>query len=199
MTSINLHTAEDILLSVPALIGHQPTDDHVALLLDANYQLIVTTRNDITEGTPIDYLVSMLKKTGGHRIILITYSSEPMPRLTEGEMIGVRLEEELNEYKFIDWLNVSQGRYFSRMCSNEKCCPPEGNEVPVGVSDLELAELLNGNKIAGSRDELVDRYKMQEQRVTVQNWPILDDVIRWISVKAIVTALTAKPEAFKAQ
>jgi hypothetical protein len=68
------------------------------------------------------------------------------------------------DFSVADLLVVTQGRYFSQMCTDPVCCPPGGRPVPTSTTVTEAALVADGvPAAAGSRSEVAARYALTPQ------------------------------------
>ena len=66
-----------------------------------------------------------------------------------------------NDVDVLDVLLVSEGRWWSLLCTSADCCPPVGHQVSEVVSELEVSRIVEGAPaVAMDRETLVARYAL---------------------------------------
>ena len=127
---------EAVLAVVPHLLGFYPSRSLVVLGLGDRGRVVVTFRYDLPE-PPDDELSDdiarhasfVLEREGIRAVLLVGYGPadlvEPVACRTAGSLIGsgVQLQE---------LLRADGGRYWSLLCSDLTCCPPEGRAYDPG-------------------------------------------------------------------
>ena len=127
---------EAVLAVVPHLLGFYPSRSLVVLGLGDRGRVVVTFRYDLPD-PPGDELSDdiarhasfVLEREGIAAVLLAGYGPadlvEPVARRTAGSLIGsgVQLQE---------LLRADGGRYWSLLCSDPACCPPEGRPYDPG-------------------------------------------------------------------
>ena len=127
---------EAVLAVIPHLLGFYPSRSLVVLGLGDRGRVVVTFRYDLPE-PPDDELSDdiarhasfVLEREGIAAVLLVGYGPadlvEPVARRTAGSLIGggVQLQE---------LLRADGGRYWSLLCSDLACCPPEGQPYDPG-------------------------------------------------------------------
>ena len=127
---------EAVLAVVPHLLGFYPSRSLVVLGLGDRGRVVVTFRYDLPE-PPDDELSDdiarhasfVLEREGIRAVLLVGYGPadlvEPVACRIAGSLIGsgVQLQE---------LLRADGGRYWSLLCSDLTCCPPEGRAYDPG-------------------------------------------------------------------
>ena len=104
---------------------------------------------------------------------LAVFEAPMKAALGDVQTAGVTLRESLL---------VTEGRWWSLMCTNPDCCPPEGTPLPEETSRVEAARVAAGYPaVAPSRSVAADRYTLHK--------PLSDAVV------AAVSGVTALPMA----
>lgn len=144
---------------IPALLGFHPEKSVVAVLMHGT-RLICSVRSDLYDDPrPVAEVIGNAATNGGaNRVLLAIYTdgdaetalayADPLAAIltTAGLLLG-------------DLLLVQSGRFWSLMCHDPGCCPPEGTNIPVGTTQLELEQVGRGRlAVAASRQELAERY-----------------------------------------
>ncbi|GLX00744.1 DUF4192 domain-containing protein [Microtetraspora sp. NBRC 16547] len=126
MTSIStlvLSTPADILAAVPYLLGFHPQDSLVVAAF-AGSALRVTTRWDLPLGPrALDPLAALLRREPMTMAVLAGYG--PAALVTPAIDEATRLLREAG-VQVAEALRADAGRYWSYVCAQADCCPPEG-------------------------------------------------------------------------
>ena len=159
---VRLSTPGEVLAAVPYLIGFAPQRSVVVLSLRGK-QIGLTMRLDLD--TPRETLhkviVSRLAADSGTSAVLVIFDPHPgkgshrpgasiaRPLIRAVERAGVQVR---------DALGVCDGSFWSYLCEDPRCCPPEGRPVPVSGSSDHSKVASNfvaiGTAPMASRDEL---------------------------------------------
>jgi len=128
---IKVGSVAGFLAVIPHLLGFHPSQSMVVVGLDARHgRIALAFRYDLPD--PPDparareiavHVIGVLKKRQIRTVIaagygpgpLVTPVAESIQAATRGARVAVR-----------DLLRVEDGRYFSYVCRDPRCCPPEG-------------------------------------------------------------------------
>ncbi len=160
---LRLTSPEHILAAVPYLLGFAPSRSVVVLSL-RDKQIGLTMRLDID--TPAQELhevvLQRLRDDGATKAVIVLF--DPAEASGSGTLPGYRIGRPLvravrrEGLTVVDALVVQQGRFWSYVCTNRRCCPPQGRPVPkAGQPDHSLvasAFVALGTAPMASRDEL---------------------------------------------
>lgn len=122
---IRLTCPADVLGAVPYLLGFHPADSLVLLGFTGPRGLLrLTTRFDLpVPPGALARFVPLLAREGVGQVVLAGFGPGPLvtPAVTQARALlreaGVLLAEALR---------AEQGRYWSYLCDEPSCCPPEG-------------------------------------------------------------------------
>lgn len=156
----------DLLRAVPYLLGFHPEDSLVLVGLDRG-RLVVTARLDLLDSVEPDLLadtLGALVRGGASELISMVWDGPPgggdtpmldpllpwadVARLVEcaaGE-VGLRLVEQLL---------VAGERWWSYLCLEQECCPPDGHVLPDGPSAFAVAATVEGIVARPNRAALI--------------------------------------------
>jgi hypothetical protein len=123
---LRLRGPVDVLAAIPYLIGYQPTDSIVVLAMRGR-RLFFTVRDDLPDADEVDDAVSSVLDMVGRRsvsgVLLVAYGSEERARPV---LFGLRDECHAAGFAVLELLRADDGRYWSYLCTDPDCCPPEG-------------------------------------------------------------------------
>lgn len=123
----------ELLQAVPYLLGFHPRDSLVLLGLD-DTRLVVTARVDLAdlgEAELLPTLLAALARGGAARVIGVVYDRGPAAPLPwRGLVDEVQAAASRHGCVVDDLLRVADGRWWSYLCDDVACCPPEGRPVP---------------------------------------------------------------------
>ncbi|HTY73908.1 MAG TPA: DUF4192 domain-containing protein [Actinomycetes bacterium] len=152
-TVLRLSGPPDVLAALPYLVGFPPTESVVAIGLHGRRKrLRVTLRVDLAgaEAAVADGLVeapshpaalaAALSRAGASRVVLVVVTDRAEEGLTAADLVSVLAGElEARRIEVEDAVLARGDRWFSYLCHNPACCPPEGTPLP--GDDRVAAEL----------------------------------------------------------
>ncbi|MDP9240101.1 MAG: DUF4192 domain-containing protein [Actinomycetota bacterium] len=151
---LRLSSPGDLVEAVPYLLGFHPTDSLVAVALRGPRRRVVfTMRLDLPAtgnraGDSADFteiaqgVTAYLVRARAEQAVLVTYGSAAVPYegLPHQELIGATIDALAGErIEVVDALHVGSGRWWSHLCANPACCPPEGTPLAARSSSLVAA------------------------------------------------------------
>jgi hypothetical protein len=166
-TSIQLRNAGDVVAAIPALLGFHPASSVVALWIgEDSGQLLCLMRTDIdTPDVELSrLLLAMPAKTGPGSLLLVIYPQNLnwWGDSTDEKHLLAALEDVRDHITIRDVVLVSDGRWWSQMCTDPTCCPVGGTQISDGVSTAEAVRAYQGSAgIARSRDMVRERYSLR--------------------------------------
>lgn len=161
-STLKLRTPADIVDAVPHLVGFQPENSLVCMSLRGpRKRLGVVSRADLP---PVRFARQFatqtarnLKHDGAEHVIVVFYPPAEGPK--NGRLIAVidALEKALDKQRInlIEVLCVCDGRWWSLLCDDDECCPPDGTPIDQRRTSLVAAEMAaSGRVVFKSRAEL---------------------------------------------
>ncbi|WP_285580343.1 DUF4192 domain-containing protein [Actinoallomurus iriomotensis] len=149
--TLRLRSPADVVCAIPYLIGFHPSDSVVVLACDATTGAYAV-RLDLTaaEGL-LEHVAGLLARRGPDGVILAGYG--PAGRVTP--MIE-RVRDRLHDHgvRVREALRVEGGRFWSYLCTDTGCCPPEGTFVDVTASPVAATAIAGGLVALPDRAEL---------------------------------------------
>lgn len=159
---LKLRTPVDIVDAVPHLVGFQPEDSLVCLSLrGARKRLGVVSRVDLP---PVRFArqcathaTRYLQQDGARQVIVVFYVTEDGP--ANGRVVAlvdaIAKALEKRAIDLVEALCVHDGRWWSLLCGNDDCCPPEGTPIDQARTSLVAAEMaVKGRVVFKSRADL---------------------------------------------
>jgi hypothetical protein len=159
---LKLRTPADIVDAVPHLVGFQPDNSVVCMSLrGARRRLGLVSRVDLP---PVRFArqfaahaARYLQHDGAERVIAVFYPPDDGPSngrvVAAVDALGKALAK--RRIRVVEALCVYDGKWWSLLCDDDECCPPEGTPVDPAVTSLLAAEMaVSGRVVFKSRAEL---------------------------------------------
>jgi hypothetical protein len=163
-TRVRLGGPEEIVAAVPHLLGFHPRESVVAIgLRGRRSRVCVSLRFDLPARASEPDLAALvadhLRTARASAAIVLILTEEPAPdgTLPRPELAGV-IDAALAAARIgvRDLLCVHDGRWWSYVCDEPDCCPPEGRPVPTEAPSLLVAATVaDGQVVHQNRDDLV--------------------------------------------
>ena len=160
---VRLDDLTDLASAVPHLLGFHPTDSLVVIALSGQRErMSFTMRLDLLEPEHDDEVAEMtaarMAHAGADAVLLFVYTDapglgDPLPRRALVETVKAALDVPVREAMLVD-----DGRVWSYICADARCCPPQGRELrpdSPGALALAAAHALHGNVVLPDRDAVV--------------------------------------------
>ena len=160
-TTLRVRDPGDLIEAIPYLLGFHPTDSVVVVGLDG-VRVGVTARVDLAELADRSVLPATMRiiaDSGATHAVAVIYDAScadpvrrPLPhrdRIDELRECTARARIDL-----VDALLVVRGRWWSYICTDDDCCPPEGSDVPGDASPAAATATYAGLVALSGRDEL---------------------------------------------
>jgi hypothetical protein len=145
---LRLRAPVDVLAAVPYLIGYQPTDSVVVLAMRGR-RLYFTVRDDLPGpdaspdeiGGAVGDLLDMVLRQRVSGVLLVAYGPDERARPV---LFGLRAAFEAAGLVVLEMLRAADGHYWSYLCTNPECCPPQGVAYDVHSSAVPAAATVAG-------------------------------------------------------
>jgi hypothetical protein len=160
---VALDDLTDLASAVPHMLGFHPSQCLVAIALRGmRERLSFTMRLDLLEPEHDRKVAAMtaarMAHAGADAVLLFVYADAPgpdeeLPRRALVEAIADELSVPIREAMLVD-----DGRVWSYVCSEPRCCPPAGRPMrpdSPGALALAAAYALHGSAVLPDRDALV--------------------------------------------
>ncbi len=145
---LRLRSPQDLVEMVPYLLGFHPTDSIVVVAVEGGAgelsRIGVVARIDRlpleNADQTLDHVFAAVCRSGAHRVVAVWYGSAVHEReLDELHRAAGRAACEL-----FDVLCVTEGRWRSLVCDDERCCPADGRPVPETTTPIAAAAAYAG-------------------------------------------------------
>lgn len=149
---ITLTTPSDLLSAIPYLVGYIPDDSLVLVGLDGK-RVAVTLRVDLPRpdqpAAPPAISAKVLIRNRVEAVVLVGYG--PADRVTRS-LDRLRALVATTDAHLLDAIRVTDGRYWSYVCTEPACCPPEGKPVNPTASPVDAAFTYGGMQALPHRE-----------------------------------------------
>ncbi|WP_328421917.1 DUF4192 domain-containing protein [Micromonospora sp. NBC_00389] len=135
----------DLLAAVPYLLGFHPADSVVAVALRGR-QIIFAARADLPDPSadPVEraqHLAGVIHRQGAEAATVVGYG--PPDRVTPS-VDAVRAALTGAGLDVLDALRVTDGRWWSYLCAEADCCPPEGRRYDPAANPVTASAVFAG-------------------------------------------------------
>jgi hypothetical protein len=157
-TTLSVRSPADLIAAVPYLLGFHPTDSLTVVAMQGS-RVVFAARHDLPEpGTPevkaraeALHLAAVVARQAVDGATVIGHGAAD--RVTPAVL---RLGDALDDLRvpILDALRVTDGRYWSYMCDEPGCCPPEGVPCDPATSAIAAAATYAGQVAFPDRESL---------------------------------------------
>lgn len=187
VSTLTLRSPADLAAGVPYLLGFRPHDSIVVLAL-AERAVVCTARGDADPSAPealARQLIDLVCQAHPTGVAILGYGQEPRVGPAVRAARGYAQRRGLT---VTDALRVDNGRWWSYLCANPRCCPPDGTAYDDRASEVAAAFTLQGLVALADRSELTDQ-------VTALDGPARESMTRatahaWQRLSQRLSALT---------
>ncbi|MEH0822446.1 MULTISPECIES: DUF4192 domain-containing protein [unclassified Micromonospora] len=142
---LTVRSPADLLAAVPYLLGFHPADSVVVVAMRAQ-RVVFAARADLPERgadprLPAGHLGDVLRRQDADAATVLGYG--PAERVTP-TVDAVRAALTAAGLTVLEALRVTDGRYWSYLCAEAACCPPDGTPYDPGSSEVSAAAVFAG-------------------------------------------------------
>ena len=160
---LRLSSPADVVAAVPYLVGFQPARSAVLLSLRKPRERVgLTMRVDLPPpedaADVVTDLLPYLRRDRADKVIVVLYGTA-----SDAAALWATLQHAFHRDRLPirEALRIADGRWWSYLCDNPECCPPDGTEIlsptePGGPTRVGAEFVSAGLMALGSREELVD-------------------------------------------
>ncbi|WNM42007.1 DUF4192 domain-containing protein [Micromonospora halotolerans] len=135
----------DLVAAVPYLLGFHPADSVVVVAVRGR-RVVFAARGDLPEPgsdprPAARHLAEVVARQGADAATVLGYG--PAARVTGAvDAVGEALDQA--GLVVLDALRVTEGRWWSYLCAEPACCPPEGTPYDPAASQISAAAVFAG-------------------------------------------------------
>lgn len=156
-----LTSPAQMVASLPLWLGYGPTESLVVVCLhEPRGRVGLTLRFDLPAGdrerTLAEDVARRVSHEGASRVLLVVYTDEANAAGLAREALVQALMEEICDIDVTDALLVSDGNFWSYLCENVRCCPPQGTALSTAADDAAV-RLLEAEAVLRGQAFMIDR------------------------------------------
>ncbi|MGH3423178.1 MAG: DUF4192 domain-containing protein, partial [Nocardioidaceae bacterium] len=154
-------SSADLISVIPAMLGFHPHESLVAIAVHRprqrlGFRLRVDLPPPEHADAVADQVVSYLRAQDPDEVLLVAFSDRPEEAGPVVHAVRDRLAGE--EIDLTDAIRCDGSRYWSYLCDDPRCCPPDGTPYESDSNVLLAEAVFQGVEVLPSRDALVDRF-----------------------------------------
>jgi hypothetical protein len=149
--TLRLRSPADVVSAIPYLVGFHPRESVVVLGCDGDHGAFAVRLDLTAKEALLEHVSGLVARRGPDAVILAGYG--PSGRVTS---VLERVRDRLGEHgiKIREALRVEDGRFWSYLCGDATCCPPEGVPVDPAAGTIAAAATAAGLVALPDRREL---------------------------------------------
>jgi hypothetical protein len=155
---LTVRSTVDLLALVPCLLGFHPTDSLVVVAMRGG-RMIFAARGDLpaarSSGASVtaiaDQFGRVVARQGVEAAAVIGYGPADRVDAAAPALCAALAEHDL---QIFDVLRVTAGRYWSLLCADPECCPPDGTAFDLTTSSLTAEAVFAGQVVLPDRSAL---------------------------------------------
>jgi hypothetical protein len=136
-----LRSPDALVAAIPYLLGFHPRESAVAVWLQ-DHRIVLTQRLDLPAGAADHptWLAAMWHhpmSDAADELILVLAAAQP----ADPDLLALVLDRAADAgIEVRDALRIHDGRWWSLLCTDDRCCPPEGRQVEGETASAVAAE-----------------------------------------------------------
>jgi Domain of unknown function (DUF4192) len=151
MNTLRLRSPADVVSAIPYLIGFHPSDSVVVLACDGSRGAYAVRLDVTAHDALLEHIADLVAGRRPSEVILAGYGEDARVTPTV-ERIRDRLSS--RGVRLREALRIDKDRFWSYLCTDAACCPPEGTYVDVRASPVAAAAIAGGLVALPDRREL---------------------------------------------
>jgi hypothetical protein len=141
LNELRLRSPADVVSAIPYLIGFHPADSVVVLVCDRTQGTCAMRLDLATHEALLEHAADLVARRRPDAVILAGYGA---PGRVTPAMERLRGHLRTRAVPVRDALRVEEGRFWSYLCTDLTCCPPEGTYVDVTTNPATTAAIAAG-------------------------------------------------------
>jgi hypothetical protein len=160
-----LTTPAQMIASIPPWLGFVPTESLVVLCChEPRGRIGLTFRVDLPpvehERAFVEDVLARIEHERATRVVIAVYTDEPDRTTRARTAVASALRRRLGHLVVTELALVREGRFWSYLCDDTRCCPPEGTPVDEAADDspvllIKAEQALEGRAMQPDRAALV--------------------------------------------
>lgn len=161
---LTVRSTADLITAVPYLLGFHPSDSLVVVAM-RDHRVVFAARADLPTPAPPDgmdqacaevaaYLTQVVERQNVESVTIVGYG---VPSRVTPAVDALRAAFGQVNRRVVDALRVTDGRYWSYLCDNPECCPPDGVPFDRTASPIAAAATVAGQVALPDRAALAGR------------------------------------------
>lgn len=165
-TVARLTTPAQMAASVPLWLGFVPTESLVVMCChEPRGRIGLTMRIDLPpvdqERAFVEQVLARIRHEKATRVVLAIYTDEPDRATRARSAMAAALRRNLADLVVTELLLVRDGRFWSFLCDDPRCCPLEGTPVDAAAQESPLL-LLQAEQALEGKTLLPDRTALEQ-------------------------------------
>ena len=160
---LRVRSVPDLLSLVPVTLGFEPKESLVVIATAGRYpgftaRVDLPPRSRVADetGAMADYVTAAAVSQGCTRVAVVVFSSRREPAATVAAATAGMIERA--GVALFDVLRTDGGRYWSLMCRDDSCCPPDGTPYDPLSTQLRAQAAVAGRAVVPDRAALAARF-----------------------------------------
>jgi hypothetical protein len=150
-TTLRLQSPADVVSAIPYLIGFHPTDSVVVLVCDPARGACAVRLDLTAHDALLEHVAELVARRRPEDVIVAGYG--PAGRVTP-VIDRIRAHLQSHGQRLREALRIEHDRFWSYLCSDASCCPPEGTFVDIATNPVAAAANAAGLVALPDRREL---------------------------------------------
>ena len=162
--TMTLSGPDDLVAELPGVLGYHPTESLVAVLTqDRTMRCVLRIDLGDFDEEIAERILMVANRAEADTVFAVVYSEFNGPEMPhQGQIEDMRDVLDESGLALVDVLLVDRGRYWSYLCEDPGCCPPEGRSLRGGTPILEAERVRQGlPAVAATRRAAASAYRVR--------------------------------------